>query len=337
MVAAKEKTLSFNVDPISNRMGSQLARQPAASTTPTAINRISSYDFRTRKFKKSPIGPKVETACIVSLEIHRRPRKYVGENLPRLRRLHWAPKKSLYRAYFVPGKTDPKGLFVQEGAHYRCPSQCAYMKHKDAQKPPAPSFCKQFPDWESYVKCSCQAKCAGVKNLTKYLLGFNGNGIEAAARAKVLVLGKGLRDDLERGPKSGIWPDGFWLPGDFTPSGDLAVGSRKHSAIRHCIASGFAAREVGCSCSQCAIDGRDLWQYKCQKQPPANTRQAFFNDQEGRKCAGCGGAKGNWNPWFYYNSNASVIDCCWKKLLDGELATGVSGPTLPPLFPLPPR
>ena len=124
MVAAKEKTLSFNVDPIANRMDSQPARQRAASTAPTAINRISSYDFRTRKFKKSPIGPKVKIGCIVSLEIHQRPRKYVGENVPQLRRSHWAPCMSLYRGYFVPNGMDPKGTSFAGRLFNQCFQRC---------------------------------------------------------------------------------------------------------------------------------------------------------------------------------------------------------------------
>lgn len=122
MLAAKEKTLNRIPDAISNPMASLSVRQRAATSTenqnrsttkntpPTVVNRISNYDFRTRKFSKSPIGTSVEIGCIVLVEKQHSPRKTIGENGLQLRRLQWAPGMSLYRGYFVPGGVDPLGL-----------------------------------------------------------------------------------------------------------------------------------------------------------------------------------------------------------------------------------
>ena len=53
--------------------------------------------------------------------------------------LQYVDGESIYRAYFILDSTDPSGQF--EGAHYRCPSQIAYMRHRDHPRPtpkPAP-------------------------------------------------------------------------------------------------------------------------------------------------------------------------------------------------------
>jgi hypothetical protein len=109
MVAAKEKTFFPSHDVES--MSRERLRNAAASTT---INRIAHYDFRTRNSEKSPIGSKVKTRPNVAVENHQRPREYAGENTPRLRRSHWAPEKSQYRAYFLPNSVDPLGLVCLE-------------------------------------------------------------------------------------------------------------------------------------------------------------------------------------------------------------------------------
>ena len=136
MVAAKEKTLSFNPESIVKRMDNKPARTPATKTTSTVINRISSYDFRTRKFKKSPIGSAEKTHSIVPVKNQQQPRKRIGENRVELGRLHRAPclayfraryydptngefvsqdpleyvdGMSLMRAYFAPNTVDPHG------------------------------------------------------------------------------------------------------------------------------------------------------------------------------------------------------------------------------------
>ena len=112
MVAAKEKTLSLKVDPIVNRMDNKSALPTATKEPSTVVNRISSYDFRTRKFSKLPIGTSEKIHLIVAVENQHWPREYIGENVVRLRRLHRAPGMSLYRAYFVPGGMDPEGTDV---------------------------------------------------------------------------------------------------------------------------------------------------------------------------------------------------------------------------------
>ncbi len=88
------------------------AHPTAATTTPTVVNRISSYDFTARKFSKPPIGTSEKIHLIVAVEPTTKPRKYTGENALHLRRLHWAPGMSLYRAYFVPGAVDPNGKIL---------------------------------------------------------------------------------------------------------------------------------------------------------------------------------------------------------------------------------
>lgn len=120
MVAAKVKTVNFksgsNIEP----MGNNLAHPTAAKTPSTVVNRISSYDFRTRKFKKSPIGSIEKIHLIVAVENQQRPRKYVGENDLQLRRLHWAPELSLYRGYFVPRSMDPTGNGIVSKVEIPC-------------------------------------------------------------------------------------------------------------------------------------------------------------------------------------------------------------------------
>ena len=122
MVAAKEKTVRFksgsNIEPMVNKP----AHPTAATTTPTVVNRISSYDFTARKFSKPPIGTSEKIHLIVHVESTTKPRKYTGENVVHLRRLHWAPEMSLYRGYFVPSGVDPTGMI-------RCTATCRGVSH----------------------------------------------------------------------------------------------------------------------------------------------------------------------------------------------------------------
>ena len=112
MVAAKEKNLSFKSGSDIEPMVNKPAHPTAAKKPSTVVNRISSYDFRARKFSKPPIGTSEKIHLIVHVGAHTKPRKYTGENCLQLRRLHRAPEMSLYRAYFVPNMVDPSGLTV---------------------------------------------------------------------------------------------------------------------------------------------------------------------------------------------------------------------------------
>ena len=109
MVAAKEKAIRFksgsSIQPVHNE-----SAHPTATKQPsTVVNRISSCDFTARKFQKPPIGTSEKIHLIVHVGAHTKPRKYTGENVVQLRRLHRAPEMSFYRAYFVPGGIDPDG------------------------------------------------------------------------------------------------------------------------------------------------------------------------------------------------------------------------------------
>ena len=112
MVAAKEKNLSFKSGSDIEPMVNKPAHPTAAKKPSTVVNRISSYDFTARKFQKPPIGTSEKIHLIVHVGAHTKPRKYTGENVVHLRRMHRAPGMSLYQAYFVPGAVDPDGLFV---------------------------------------------------------------------------------------------------------------------------------------------------------------------------------------------------------------------------------
>ena len=129
MVAAKEKTLSFKSHSHIQRMDNESAHPTAAKTPSTVVNRISSYDFTTRKFSKPPIGTSEKIHLIVAVEPTTKPRKYTGENALQLRRLHWAPEMSLYRGYFVPGGMDPEGLNEFEDLVDSC-CPCNYGQRK---------------------------------------------------------------------------------------------------------------------------------------------------------------------------------------------------------------
>ncbi len=146
MVAAKEKTLSLKVDPIVNRMDNKSALPTATKEPSTVVNRISSYDFRTRKFSKLPIGTSEKIHLIVAVENQHWPREYIGENVVRLRRLHRAPGMSLYRAYFVPSGVDPSGLdvWVENGTQVGGWHQRICVDTYDASCKKTGKFCISF-------------------------------------------------------------------------------------------------------------------------------------------------------------------------------------------------
>jgi RHS repeat-associated protein len=124
--------------------------------------------------------------------------------------------------------------------------------------------------------------------------------------------------------------------------------SREHSALRHCIWSGLLAARCSCECAQCVVDNCDLYQYACGGQSARNTRQALYNDEERRKCAGCTG-KGSTddrrvpashpgqpgNGWYVRQPFTKIVECCLDKLKNGKLATERRG-DVPPV-PLPVR
>ena len=111
MRAAKEKTLNRLPDAIMQRMASVNVRQAATRTKPAAINRISNYDFTTRKFQKSPIGPTEKIRSIVPVVDSPKPRKRIGESRLQLRR----SRQALWLMYFRARFYDPTtGEFISQ-------------------------------------------------------------------------------------------------------------------------------------------------------------------------------------------------------------------------------
>jgi hypothetical protein len=118
------------------------------------------------------------------------------------------------------------------------------------------------------------------------------------------------------------------------------------AALTHCVAAGWLARTTnaglgnsGCSCSQCLLDQRSIFQRmtKPKAQPWLRTYQEIENGMHGRECAGCvdAGARllPDWlvaptalsgratrDPWWF-RSEQEIVNCCWRKLLGGRLLT----------------
>ena len=154
MVAAKEKTLDIQRRSNIKRMHNESAHPTATKKPSTVINRISSYDFTARKFQKSPIGTSEKIHLIVHVGAHTKPRKYTGENVVDLRRLHWGPEMSFYRAYFVPGDTDPLGLAKRKvcckfrGGSGLPPYYLIHTwEHKCDDQFDAATCCKKYAHW----------------------------------------------------------------------------------------------------------------------------------------------------------------------------------------------
>jgi RHS repeat-associated protein len=141
-------------------------------------------------------------------------------------------------------------------------------------------------------------------------------------------------------------------PKDLDADGSLNYYSRLHSALRHCIAGGTLASRSTCRCSRCALDEREIAQWINREQPAVNTRQAIWNNREGRKCARCTAANASNDPLpsvAYpdphaappgFSSKAEIVSCCTKRLESGSLATSstITGTELNDIFPmLPPQ
>ena len=83
--------------------------------------------------------------------------------------LEYVDGMSLFRGYFVGGKIDPIGtyMFLQDGAHYRCPSQIGYMENRNrrivCEKTPCQKFIcdypTKYPKFDRLVKCAVRNRC----------------------------------------------------------------------------------------------------------------------------------------------------------------------------------
>ena len=156
----------------------------------------------------------------------------------------------------------------------------------------------------------------------------------------------------------------YCVPG-IVPNGTLVADTRPHRAMRHCIASGLLARDVGCECAECVGTKRELFNYLYgpffgasfnKQQTLGATERALTNNRQGRLCAGCLGPSGSTTqnrflpgpgldtpePRYDLMSPAverSIVDCCKNALYRGELMqTGVvpPGAILPALPAQPP-
>ncbi len=233
---------------------------------------------------------------------------------------------SVYRGYFALSGTDPQGLRCQDSFPPSKPAQYVPVYTHTPRRPK--TLCAKYPSENSFVAWGCWGTCGWA--------GEDGNNAaELGNRARYIItenIFKGFRDNPRYGPKSGLWPRGFWSPHEFDSQGNLDGNvSRKHSAIRHCIWNGLLARTSSCACAQCVTDKRDLWQYHCNRpngQSPRNTREAFYNDKMGRLCAGCRGGNATGMPekvelydtnfysvTYLFASEAEIVNCCFRKLL----------------------
>jgi hypothetical protein len=133
-----------------------------------------------------------------------------------------------------------------------------------------------------------------------------------------------------------------WRPGQVSESANQAFSSAtelanqlfpqgqpgnlpKNRALRHCLATGFLALSENCRCAICAGNTREYYQTTCEGQSEADRDIGIANNMQGAACAGCG-------SWFgKRKSRQDVIDCCKRKLDNGQLdtGTGVSGPISP--------
>lgn len=213
---------------------------------------------------------------------------------------------SLYRGYFVPNATDPKGMYLDGPFGPIRPGE-AGMPVPQPPAPPVPFTTEAAAD---YAIGRCKLACctdgyAGIIAIKEWLTGTQGS----------------LATELENAARE--------------VAGDLKLTGRMHSALRHCVAGALMARVLGCKCSQCLQDQRDVAQFYFGGQSKENTLQALHNDRAGRECAGCVGKGATLNPprrpvypgalWTLpprINSVAASVNCCTDALKNGKLSTG---------------
>ena len=162
MVTAQEKSLSFNIDPIEDRMDTQCSLQRSTTPTPTAVNRISNYDFIAHRFQEPPIGTSTKLRYSNLLGIRQQPRKYTGEIVVHLRRSHRATETSLYRGYFVPRAIDPSGNVIR---HFK-PQDMSEIETMPYSTPVVPpkmyGWGRTVPvvyEFECYCQCANYSTC----------------------------------------------------------------------------------------------------------------------------------------------------------------------------------
>ncbi len=259
------------------------------------------------------------------------------------------PSVYLYVLGRVLGLVDPSGLkgFIDGWPYW------GEQPYPFKEKPKTPSWTSwlynitnpyaQYAAYHCANSCACSALRKLVDGVDPEELGLEAGGI--ATKWSIIP---------------GEFSDGVLSPEDIVEAEDGTYhlngdGPRAHSALRHCIASGFIASALrNCQCAACIADARDMYQYHWEKQSPTSTQQAFFNNREGRLCAGCIGSYANVSgeqlpdddgdfvtpPPFAevdFASKAKIVDCCKNKLKKGVLGTSGNAPIGGPGYPvLPP-
>ena len=86
------------------------------------------------------------------------------------------------------------------------------------------------------------------------------------------------------------------------PDGKLRIKAYSFAgtALRHCVAAGLIARLAGCDCSACAGYWREKWQMDVPVPPQgaADSNKAEYNNEQGRRCAGCLGKGATVDPRY---------------------------------------
>jgi RHS repeat-associated protein len=199
----------------------------------------------------------------------------------------------------------------------------------------------QYAAYHCFNQCSCSALQKLIHNVDPLALGIDGGQI-----ATDWIVSPGEFDD------GVLDPDDFVMMED----GTYRLAGRAHSALRHCITSGFIASALkNCTCAACIADARDMYHYHWEIQSPTSTRQAFYNNRERRLCAGCIGKYADSSGVYLpdddgdpytpapfapvtFASKDEVVSCCKNKLKRGRLATTTNAPVGGPGYPiLPPR
>ena len=102
----------------------------------------------------------------------------------------------------------------------------------------------------------------------------------------------------------------------------LEPDSPKDRALRHCVASGVLAAELGnCACAECLGRTRELWQQYYDDQAPTDTQNAIKFNHEGLECAGCTRVRGrhpltspgSWATPETFSSQDEIIECCKQR------------------------